>query len=181
MNIQLVKSSKADPQVRAWMKEHYSSPRGFVGRQIIYKIASNGVFYGAIAAGSATRFLPGRNEFFGSLMYLDNVVNNTFFHVEKQAGSYPIRNFTSAVVKLWRRVAEIDWHERYGDVVFGWETLVELPRTGDLYLRDGWREVGKTKGFTCKRVAGRGSDAWSGKRVWNTTDLRPKRVFARWL
>ena len=63
--------------------------------------------------------------------------------------------------------------------MLGWETLVELPRTGTLYACDGWAEVGMTKGYTCKRVAGKGTDAWTGKRVWDTKNLRPKRVFVR--
>ena len=39
-------------------------------------------------------------------------------------------------------------------------------------------EIGVTKGFTCKRVKGTGTDSWSGKRVWNTNpdELRPKKI-----
>ena len=73
----------------------------------------------------------------------------------------------------------MDWESKYGDKVIGFETLVELPRTGELYLRAGWSEVGITKGYTCKRVAGKGTDSWSGKRVWDTKKLRPKRVFCK--
>jgi len=46
-------------------------------------------------------------------------------------------------------------------------------------LRDGWEMVGQTKGFTCKRVAGIGTDSWGGKRVWDTENLRPKLVFIK--
>lgn len=72
---------------------------------------------------------------------------------------------------------QIDWFAKYQQSLLGLESLVELPRTGNLYLRSGWSEVGVTKGYTCKRVAGIGTDSWSGKRIWNTTELRPKRVF----
>ena len=44
---------------------------------------------------------------------------------------------------------------------------------------DGWVLVGQTVGYTCKRVAGDGTDNWTGKRVWNTKLLRPKNVFCR--
>jgi len=175
----LQRISKSDPQLRAWMANHYSAPKGFVGRQLIYKIVVAGVCYGAIAAGSATRFLPGRTEFFKREVPLNNLVNNTFFHIEKQANRYPTRNFATKCVEWWRWTVLDDWLLCYGDVVDGFETLVELPRTGELYKKDGWSEVGITKGYTCKRVAGKGTDNWTGKRVWDTTNLRPKRVFVR--
>lgn len=43
----------------------------------------------------------------------------------------------------------------------------------------GWDLVGQTKGYTCKRGAGKGTDDWSGKRVWDTENLRPKLVFVK--
>src|SRR6185436_10105929 len=104
---------------------------------------------------------------------------NTFFHVEKVEGGYPQRNFTTAVVKAWRERVVIDWLLKYGDAVTLFETLVEMPRTGELYRRDGWQEVALTKGFTCKRPAGKGTDSWTGRREWDTVNLRPKRVFCR--
>lgn len=74
-----------------------------------------------------------------------------------------------------------DWLEKYDDIVIGFESLVELPRSGELYQRDGWSLVGETKGYTCKRVGGLPrKDRWSGTRIWNTTELRPKLVFCRW-
>jgi hypothetical protein len=51
--IELVRTSKADPRVREMMAEHYSKPKGFVGRQLIYLICYAGDVYGAIAAGTA--------------------------------------------------------------------------------------------------------------------------------
>lgn len=150
---------------------------GFVGRQLIYRISVDGIVYGAISAGSATRFLPGRVEFFGSSVPLNNLVSNTFFHIEKQNGIYPFRNFSTAVVKAWREFVEVDWPLYYGDLVRGWEALVELPRTGELYSKDRWVEVGRTKGNSCRRVGGAGTDSWGGKRVWAKGVA--KRVFVR--
>lgn len=175
MPLELEPITKSHPELRAWMQDHYSQPKGFVGRQLIYRVKVDDVAYGAIAAGSATRFLPGRD----TVLPLNSIVNNTFFHIEKKEGRYPCHNFAAKVVAAWRAIVERDWFMRYRDRVLAWETLVELPRTGELYVRDGWREVGLTKGFTCKRGSGKGTDSWSGKRIWDTKNLRPKRVFTR--
>lgn len=166
------------------MSIHYSRPKGFVGRNICYAVVHEGVYYGAIVGGSSTLHLAGRDEFFelvpaNKKEKLRQIVNNIFYHVEKKNGSYPLRNFTQAVLRQFRYKVSLDWKTKYGDEVAGFETLIELPRTGDIYRRDDWVLVGQTVGFTCKRVAGKGTDSWSGKRVWNTKELRPKLVFCK--
>ena len=178
--LELIPISNGDARLRKDCKNHYSKPKGFVGRNICYGIVYGGVWYGSIVVGSATLHLPGRNEFFSNAP-LNNLVNNTFYHIDKDNGKYPIRNFTVKVLAEFRKQILIDWKKDYGDEVLGFESLIELPRTGELYLRDGWTEVGLTKGFTCKREGGKGSDDWGGKRVWNKDkdNLRPKRVFCR--
>lgn len=160
------------------MDTHYSQPKGFVGRNICYKILYNNKCYGFIVGGSATKFLPGRNEFFklGKNLKLTTIINNIFFHIE---GPYPIRNFSQKVIAIWRLAITTHWKMKYGDSIIGFETLVEIPRTGECYKRDNWILVGQTKGYTCKREGGQGTDSWTGKRVWNTDDLRPKWVFCR--
>jgi hypothetical protein len=160
------------------MGRHYSQPKGFVGRNICYLIKYNHEAYGGIVGGSATKFLPGRNEFF-NYPSLNSIVNNIFYHIEPINNRYPIRNFTVEVLKEFRYRISVDWLEKYGDVVVGWESLVELPRTGEIYKRDGWNLVGVTKGYACKRIGGKGTDSWTGKRVWDTKELRPKLVFCR--
>ncbi len=175
MIIQLLQVSRTDREMLKNMAIHYSKPLGFVGRNICYRIVVGEDCYGTIAGGSATRFLPNR-KIIGSL---NNGVNNIFFHIEKQSGKYPVRNFAANVVSAYRKQIETDWKLKYGDDVLWHETLVELPRTGDCYKRDGWILVGQTKGFTCKRTAGKGTDSWSGKRVWDVVNLRPKLVFTR--
>lgn len=178
--LELRQTKRTDKNLLERMENHYSKPKGFVGRNICYAVFYDSIYYGHIVAGSATRFLPNRNDFFGiTIKDLNCVVNNIFFNVSPQkGGSYPIRNFTSSVVKLFVKQVQNDWKVKYGDICVGFETLVEKPRTGDLYLRAGWTIIGETKGYTCKRVAGKGSDNWSGKRVWNTNpdELRPKLV-----
>lgn len=179
---------RTDPRILANMAVHYSKPRGFVGRNICYAVLFGGIYYGAIVGGSATLHLPGRNAYFGLDSHthththtadLNRIVNNIFYHVEKVDGGYPLRWFTVAVLAAFRRQIVIDWKARYGDDVLGFESLVELPRTGECYKRDGWDLVGQTVGYTCKRTAGKGTDSWSGKRVWDTENLRPKLVFVK--
>ena len=173
--LRLERIKRTDHRMLANMAVHYSQPKGFVGRNICYAIMFGDTYYGSIAGGSATRFLPGRTVKRG----LNNGINNIFFHVEKVGGKYPLRWFTVEVLTLYRATVERDWKEKYGDDVLWHETLVELPRTGECYTRDGWTLVGQTKGYTCKRVAGKGTDNWSGKRVWDTVNLRPKHVFVK--
>jgi hypothetical protein len=180
--IDLVLIKRTDPRILANMAVHYSAPKGFVGRNMCYAVICDGNYYGATVGGSATRFLPGRNEFLGTKLEdgsLNNIVANIFYHVEKVNGAYPVRNFTTEVIKLWREKMLKDWQAKYGNEVKGFETLVEPPRSGECYIRDGWTVVGQTKGYTCKREAGKGTDSWSGKRVWDTVNLRPKIVLCR--
>jgi hypothetical protein len=175
MTLALVRISKGDPDLRRMMSVHYSAPKGFVGRQLFYRIEHDGEVYGCIAFGSATRHLPGRK-----LPYsLGAGMNNIFYHVEKRGGAYPMRNFTTKALLAAELVARADYEARYGERVLWLETLVELPRTGELYLRAGYRVVGETKGFTCKREGGKGTDSWTGRRVWDTKNLRPKHVLLK--
>lgn len=182
--LNLISCKRTDPQILANMAIHYSQPKGFVGRNICYRIEYDNKCYGSIVGGSATLHLPGRDEFFGITPdnkkdKLLSIVNNIFYHVEPVEGKYPIRNFTVAVIKEFCQIIPTDWKARYHNDVIGFESLVELPRTGQVYQRDNWTEVGLTHGYTCKREAGKGTDSWSGKRVWDTTNLRPKRVFCK--
>jgi len=175
---------RTDSRILADMAIHYSQPKGFVGRNICYAIMADDVYYGAIVGGSSTLHLIGRDEFFGltketKKVALRQIINNIFYHVEKKDGRYPIRNLVPTILKMFRERVAQDWECKYGDLVIGFESLIELPRTGEAYRRDGWVEVGLTKGQTCKRVAGKGTDSWPGKRVWDTKNLRPKRVFVR--
>ena len=83
---------------------------------------------------------------------------------------------------MWRKHVVIDWINRYGGEVIGFETLVELPRSGSIYKADNWTLVGQTKGFTCRRVSGTETGVFSGgRRIWNTNkdELKPKLVFCK--
>lgn len=179
--MELVVVKRTSPQLLEEMKRHYSQPKGFVGRNICYAIMLNSYCYGHIVAGSATRFLPGRDTFLGMecLKNLNKIANNIFYHIEPKNGEYPERNFTTKVLKAFEKKVIEDWKQKYGDDLVALETLIELPRTGECYRRAGWTKVGQTIGYTCKRVAGKGTDNWTGKRVWDTKNLRPKLVFVK--
>ncbi len=170
--MQLEPIRRTDPRILRDMDLHYSAPKGFVGRNICYAVLFAGEYYGSIVGGSTPKYLPGRRFSFP----LNNIVNNIFFHIESP---YPARNFAQSVLRLYRETIEPAWLLKYGDTVLAHESLVELPRTGEVYRRDGWIKVGQTKGQTCKRTAGKGTDSWSGKRVWDTVNLRPKHVFIK--
>jgi len=179
--IELVIVKRTHPQLLDEMARHYSKPKGFVGRNICYSVLYNGHCYGHIVGGSATKHLPLRDEFLGksSQDILNCIVNNIFYHVEPIDGKYPIRNFTTEVIKAFETQIVKDWESKYGDAVVALETLVELPRTGECYKKAKWIEISQTKGYTCKRVGGKGSEKWSGTRVWDRVNLRPKRVFMK--
>lgn len=184
--LELKQTIKFDLDLQKDMANHYSKPKGFVGRSICYKIYCDNIYYGGIVGGSATKFLPGRNEYFNNIYKwweggweLNNIVNNLFFHIEKQNDKYPMRNFSQEILNLFKATISKDWFNKYDDKILGFETLIELPRTGEIYKRNSWDLVGQTIGYTCKRVAGKGTDSWSGKRVWDTVNLRPKLVFVQ--
>lgn len=176
LELKIVK--RTEPNLLECMNIHYSKPKGFVGRNICYAILYQELLYGFIVGGSATRFLPGRNEFL-QVTNLNQIVNNIFYHIAPRDKKYPLHNFTTKVITYWRKRISKDWENKYGDKVLGFETLVELPRLGTCYLKDDWIEVGITIGYTCKRIGGIGTDSWTGKRIWDIKNLRPKRVLCR--
>ncbi len=158
----------SNAELKATMKRHYSHPGGFVGRRIIYAVYVGGTLYGYTSANSAVKNLPGRSRFIlAAKKRLNQIVNNGFFHIEPQEDGYPFRNFVSSVVEHWEESVLRDWPRKYEDPVAAFETLVELPRKGTCYLRAGWRKIGITKGWNCRRVAGESTDNWSGRRVWS--------------
>jgi len=179
--IQLTMTKRTDKNLLKLMEKHYSQPKGFVGRNICYAIYYDDVYYGHIVGGSCTLNLPGRNNFFKvDKSKYNNIINNIFYHIEKVKNKYPLRNFTTKVLKFWRKQIEKDWFKKYGNEVIGFESLIEPPRTADLYKKDKWKYLGKTKGFTCKRVPGKEKGVFKyGKRIWDYKNLRPKLVYAR--
>jgi hypothetical protein len=180
---------------------HYTSPKGFVGRFLGYAIYFDEKYLGVIIGGSATLHLPGRNEFLGiEIGKLNSVINNTLFHIERpwaippflwkfgengisvieNREGYPKRNITNHILREWRARSAEDWLKVYGDEVVGFETLVLPPRTGEIYIRDAWTLIGETKGYICKREGGKSvSEKFGGKRVWEFDPSKKKLVFCK--
>jgi hypothetical protein len=182
--LELKQIKKSDPRLLIDISNHYTKCKGFIGRSICYAVLFNDIYYGSIVGGSATLHLIGRDDFFSLTKEnkkdsLNNIVNNIFFHIEKVDGKYPIRWFSAAVLKLFREKIKNDWYLKYGNTILGYETLVELPRTGDCYKKDGWVLLGTTKGYTCTRIPGNGFEKFSGRRIWDTKNIRPKLVFGK--
>lgn len=188
----LIPVRKTDTELVALRQRHYTGyagSGGVVGRALCYLIETGPPWkvWGGIIAGSACLHLPGRDEFFGlgarrarDGAPLTGIVNNVFFRLERDAGErYPLRNFGPRIIEAWRNAVARDWLRKYGDPVVGFETLVEPPRTGEVYIRDGWKYVGTTQGYTCKRGEGHAGEGFTVRRTWNTSELHPKLVFCR--
>lgn len=180
--LRLIETKRTDKNLLERMSGHYSKPKGFVGRNICYAIYYNNIYCGHIVFGSCTLHLPGRKELISGLSK-NNGVNNLFFNVSIPDGyvKYPIRNFTTKVLMIGEELVKKRWKEKYGDDVLWFESLVQPPRKGYLYLKAKYKLIGITKGFTCKRGPNESekSDGWGGKRVWDksTDNLQPKLVF----
>ncbi len=98
--LKLIQTKRTDYRLLERMKTHYSHPKGFVGRSICYAILYDNIYYGHLVGGSATRFLPNRNEFLGiTIKNLNNIINNIFYDISKVNNTYPKRNFSSFVVR----------------------------------------------------------------------------------
>ncbi len=189
MNLRLVITKNTDIRLLDRMHIHYSNPKGFIGRNICYAILFGQDYYGHIVGGSATIHLGTRDKFFGipsmgstptveSSARLNGIVNNKFFNCAKVGGTYPMRNFTTRILREFRLRILDDWKRIYGDDVIGYETLIELPRTGECYLRDGWVVTGETKGERIKTVRGKYKFAGVNRFVMRD-NLKPKLVMCR--
>lgn len=184
----LIQTTRTDPLLLEVMQKHYSQPKGFVGRNICYAVWHNNKYYGHIVGGSTPRYLPGREAFYKIVhvddLDLNSIVCNLFYHVEKVDNKYPFRNFTIKILKEFMKQCSRDWFERYNNKVTAFEALVELPRTGEIYKRSGFSYLGTTHGYGCKRPGtsshGR-TDSYTGMRVWDTVNLRPKLVFGKFV
>lgn len=180
LEIKLVTIKKSDSELQANMKIHYSQPKGFVGRSICYRIDYDSITYGHIVGTSAIQVLRFRDIFFDvrTHRHINNFVNNGFYHIEKQNGRYPVRNFTTKVLLEFEKKIMEDWAKKYGDEIWGFESLIEPPRTGECYRRAGWTHFTETRGYSCRRVGGfeKGGSFTEGKRVW-TRNTKPKLIF----
>jgi hypothetical protein len=178
--LKLLPTFSNSPYLAERMRRHYSKPEGFVGRRLPYAIYWNNTYYGHIVAGSATRYLANRWQFLNSVCDLNEIINNVFFSVSRIDNKYPRRNFVPFIINEFVERSVMDWEKNYGNKVVAIETLVEPPRTGESYLRAGFQFIGKTVGMTASRVKGKETGSkYTGKRIWEMKDLRPKLIFMK--
>lgn len=119
----------------------------YVGRQCNYSIWCEGHEIGFTGIGSAIMSMGGRDRFIGwnkqqRMHNLTKIANNWRYTL---INNLP-KNTGSKVISMAINQARIDWKKKYGDELMLLETLVELPRTGTVYIASGWVPVGETLG-----------------------------------
>ena len=174
-NIQLELCSRTDPRYENIREDHYIENHGAIGQQIHFLIHYKGGIVGIISAGSPVFATASRDEFFGITSgnrrdILQGIVNNNVFRLENHEP-----NLATRVLALWRHIVPHVFYEKYGTIVYGFETFVieTDSRKGTLYRADNWTFAGKTAGAT-KRRNGIDKPADNWKRV------PQKLIFCRW-
>jgi hypothetical protein len=148
--MQLLQVKRSDPTYQKIRDAHYIPNHGCIGRQLHYLIEYEDRIVGIISGASAVWATKPRDEFFG--ITKDNriqlvgheIINNVVFRLEER-----VPNLGTQVLSAWRKRVIIDWKERYGDTVLGFETFIfGTNRNGRMYLADNWIHVGETAGNT---------------------------------
>jgi len=174
-DIRLELCSRTDPRYENIREDHYIENHGCIGQQAHFLIYYKDEIAGIISGASPVYSTSSRDEFFGLNKdnrdeFLQGIVNNTVFRLENHEWG-----LASRVMELWRNIVPHVWYEKYGVVVYGFETFViETPkRRGTLYKKDNWTLVGTTAGHTKVRNGIENpADNWK--------DVTPKLVLCRW-
>ena len=142
--------SRSDPRYDDIREDHYIPNHGCIGEQAHFLIHYKGNVAGIISGASPVFSTSPRDQFFGLThknrgKFLQGIVNNTVFRLINRE-----RNLATQVLTMWRNIIPHLWYEKYGTVVYGFETLVieNDTRKGTLYKADNWTLVGKTAGAT---------------------------------
>ena len=167
MKIELERVKQTDSKAREYITNHYTNPRGFIGRNTTHLIKVDGNVCGVIVSGSTSLHLVGRSEFFGKDCNIQDIINNRLFRLENN-----IPNLGTQVLKLWRKVVVEEWKIKYDCTPIGFETLVKPPLTGSVYRADNWFFGGITKGYTATKFGHSNKD-----KLWIKTE--PRLVFFR--
>lgn len=162
--IELVRAKQTDSVVRFYVTNHYTQPRGFIGRVFTYLIKVDDDVCGVIVGGSTSLHQQGRKEFFG-LCNIQDIINNRLFRLENNQP-----NLGSRILKVWRNTIVKDWEDKYQCKVIGFETLVKPPRDGAVYKADNWIFTGTTKGYTAHKC---------GTRQWKWIKTEPRLIFSK--
>jgi hypothetical protein len=173
--IQLEPCSRTDPRYEAIRNEHYIDNHGCIGQQVHFLIHYKGELVGIISGASAAYATKSRDQFFGINKgnrhgFLQGVVDNTVFRLENHEP-----NLATRVLRLWREIVPHIWYEKYGTVVYGFETFVveNDTRKGALYKADNWTFAGTTSGATkIRNGIENPADNWK--------QVVPKLVYCRW-
>jgi Domain of unknown function (DUF4338) len=174
-DIRLTVCSRTDPRYKPVRDEHYVDNHGCIGQQVHFLIDYKGRPAGIISGASAAYATKSRDEFFGITKenrheVLSGVVDNIVFRLENHEP-----NLATRVLRLWREIVPHIWYEKYGVVVFGFETFVveNDTRKGALYKADNWTLAGATSGATKVRNGIENpADNWK--------QVVPKLVFCKW-
>jgi Domain of unknown function (DUF4338) len=169
--------SRTDPRYTEIRDEHYVENHGCIGQQVHFLIRHDAKIVGIISGASAVYATAARDEFFGidktnRNQFLPGIVDNVAFRL---VDVDPKLCLASQVMRLWRSIIPCYWYQRYGTVVYGFETFVVETETrkGALYLADNWTQAGFTTGKTKMRNGIEyAADQW--------IDVGPKLVFCRW-
>lgn len=149
-DIELRRCKRSDGAYQEIRSRHYIPNRGAVGQQIHYLIILERQVVGIISGGAAAYAVKPRDEYFGinkdnRNVALNGIVDNTVFRLEKH-----LPNLGTQVLSMWRKRVAIDWQDKYGVKVCGFETfIIEQPyRKGSMYKADNWDYIGETSGTT---------------------------------
>lgn len=141
---------RSNPCYQEIRSRHYVPNHGAVGQQIHYLIYLDNKIVGIISGGSAAYAVKVRDDFFGITkenrqIALNGIVDNTVFRLERN-----LPNLGTQILSMWRKQVAVDWENKYGVKVCGFETfIVEEPyRKGSMYKADNWQFVGSTQGST---------------------------------
>jgi hypothetical protein len=174
-DIWLESCSRTDPRYEEIREDHYIPNHGAIGQQAHFLIHYKGEIAGIISGASPVYATSSRDKFFcvdkkNRSKFLQGIVNNIVFRLENHEP-----NLATRVLKLWRNIIPHFWYEKYGTVVYGFETFVieNDTRKGSLYKADNWTLAGKTAGATKVRD---GID----KPADNWKEVTPKLVYCRW-
>jgi hypothetical protein len=174
-DIWLESCSRTDPRYEEIREDHYIPNHGAIGQQAHFLIHYKGGLVGIISGASPVYATSSRDKFFGldkknRRKFLQGIVNNTVFRLENHE-----KNLATRVLKLWRNVIPHFWYEKYGTVVYGFETFVieNDTRKGTLYKADNWTLAGETAGASKVR---NGID----KPADNWKEVPPKLIYCRW-
>ena len=119
-----------------------------IGRRIDWLINYNDEIIGMIGVGSST-YPPPKDL----LVYLNmtkddyRLLFNLFANNWRFCLIKSIRNLGTIVLKELRRVAPVEWMNKYGDNLVYLITFVGGGHNGAVYKADNWTEIGKTSGL----------------------------------